>query len=207
MRNIVFGSVIALILVFGLRYCEHQKEEREQLESSTALIQEQLQNVGKLVVTEGNYAEVLTYSDSKKLYYNLITSNKKALVVVNAKASIAYDLSKVRTEVDQMNKTVSILSIPEPELSINPNISYYDIEQDYLNLFEAADYNKIKERVEASLKKKIEASDLKSNAKNRLISELQKIYILTNSMGWKLQYNGEIISAEGDFQKISPLLN
>lgn len=208
MRNIVFGSVIALIIVFGLRYCEHQKDEREQLESSTALIQEQLQNVGKLVVTEGNYAEVLTYSDSKnKFYFDVFSSNKKAIVIVNAKASIAYDLSKVKTEVDQINKTVTILSIPEPELSINPNISYYDIDQDYLNPFEAADYNKIKERVEESLKKKIEASDLKSNAKNRLISELQKIYILTNSMGWKLQYNGETISKEGDLQMISPLLN
>ena len=207
MRNIVFGSVIALILVFGLRYCEHQKDEREQLESSTALIQKQLQNVGKLVVTEGNYSEVISYSDTKKFYFDMFSSNKKALVIVNAKASIAYDLSKVKTEIDQINKTVTILSVPEPELSINPNISYYDIEQDYLNPFEAADYNKIKERVEASLKTKIEASDLKSNAKNRLISELQKIYILTNSMGWKLQYNEELISEEGDLFNISPTID
>ena len=207
MRNIVVGIVIALFLVFGLRYCEHQKDEREQLESSTELIQKQLQNVGKLVVTEGSYSEVISYSDTKKFYFDMFSSNKKALVIVNAKASIAYDLSKVTTEVDQINKTVTILSIPEPELSINPNISYYDIEQDYLNPFEAADYNKIKERVEASLKTKIEASDLKSNAKNRLISELQKIYILTNSMGWKLQYNEELIAKEADLQIISPLLN
>ena len=206
MRKIVLGSVISLFIVFGLRYCEHQKDEREQLESSTELIQKQLQNVGKLVVTEGSYSEVISYSDTKKFYFDMFSSNKKALVIVNAKASIAYDLSKVTTEVDQINKTVTILSIPEPELSINPNISYYDIEQDYLNPFEAADYNKIKERVEASLKTKIEASDLKSNAKNRLISELQKIYILTNSMGWKLQYNEELIAKETDLQLISPLI-
>jgi hypothetical protein len=207
MRNILFGIVIALVMIFGLRYCEHQKDDREQLESNTALIQEQLLNVGKLVVTEGSYAEVISYSDSKKFYFDMFSSNKKALVIVNAKASIAYDLSKVKTEVDQTNKTVTILSIPEPELSINPNISYYDIEQDYLNPFEAADYNKIKERVEASLKKKIEASDLRKNAQNRLISELQKIYILTNSMGWKLQYKGELISEEKDLQIISSFKN
>ena len=40
-----------------------------------------------------------------------------------------------------------------------------------------------------SLIKKLEASDLKANAKNRLISELSKFYILTNSLGWTLQYN------------------
>jgi hypothetical protein len=37
--------------------------------------------------------------------------------------------------------------------------------------------------------KKIEASDLKSNAQNRLISELSKFLILTNSLGWTLEYN------------------
>ena len=37
--------------------------------------------------------------------------------------------------------------------------------------------------------KKIEASDLKSNAQNRLLSELSKFFILTNSLGWKLKYN------------------
>lgn len=203
MRKIVLGIVIALILVFGLRYCEHQRDEQEQLEVNTALIQKQLQNVGKLIVTEGTYAQVFSYEDSKKFYYDLFSSSKKALVIVNAKASIAYDLSKVKTIIDSENKTVTIISIPKPELTINPNIEYYDITQDYLNQFGASDYNKIKQRVEVALLKKIEASDLKTNAKNRLISELQKIYILTHSMGWILQYNEETISQEEDLQNIS----
>lgn len=202
MRNIVFGIVIALVLVFGLRYCEHQKDKRERLEINTAIIQEQLQNVGKLVVTEGNYAEVFSYADSKKFYFDMFSSDKKALVIVNAKASIAFDLSEVETKIDAVNKTVTILNIPEPELSINPNIEYYDIKQDYLNQFNASDYNKIKDRIEISLREKIEASELKLNAQNRLISELQKIYILTNSMGWKLQYKEQPIILEEDLNEI-----
>ncbi len=207
MRKIVFGIVIALFLVFGLRYCEHQKDDLERLEFSTSLIQKQLQNVGKLVVTEGNYAQIFSYEDSKEFYFDLFASQKKALVIVNAKASIAYDLSEVRTEIDKTNKTVTIVSIPEPELTINPNIEYYDIQQDYLNQFEASDYNKIRERVEVSLREKINKSDLRSNAKNRLVSELQKIYILTNSMGWILQYHDTTISEEQDLEDISILLD
>jgi hypothetical protein len=42
-----------------------------------------------------------------------------------------------------------------------------------------------------------------TNAQNRLISELQKIYILTNSMGWILQYNDKVISEEMDLQRIA----
>ncbi len=202
MRNIFLGIVIAFVIVFGLRYCEDRKDNREQLEANTALIQKELKNVGKLIVTEGSYAQVFSYNDSKDLLYGMFDARKKALIVVNAKATIAYDLSQVNTEVDEATKTVTITNIPEPELSINPNIEYYDVTQDYLNQFTASDYNKIKSRVEKSLRKKIEASELRTNAQNRLISELQKIYILTNSMGWTLKYNGNPIEEEQDLQKL-----
>ncbi|MCH2490509.1 MAG: DUF4230 domain-containing protein [Flavobacteriales bacterium] len=202
MRNIFFGIILAVIIFFGLRYCEHHKDEREQLEANTALIEKQLKNVGKLIVTEGSYAQVFSYEDSKRFYFDVLSARKKALVVVNADASIAYDLSAVETKVDEANKTVYILSIPEPELTINPNIEYYDVTQDYLNQFEASDYNKIKTRVERSLREKIENSELVTNAQNRLISELQKIYILTNSMGWSLRYQGEPVQTEDDLEKI-----
>lgn len=202
MRNILLGIVIAFVIVFGLRYCENKKDNREILEANTALIQKELKNVGKLIVTEGSYAQVFTYNDSKDLMYGLFDARKKALIVVNAKATIAYDLSEVKTDIEETTKTVTITNIPEPELSINPNIQYYDVTQDYLNQFTASDYNKIKSRVEKSLKKKIEASELRTNAENRLISELQKIYILTNSMGWTLKYNSTVVENEAELQKL-----
>ena len=185
-----------------MRYCEHRKDNRELLEASTALIQKELKNVGKLIVTEGSYAQIFTFSESKDLLFGLTYANKKALIVVNAKATIAYDLSKIETEVDETTKTVTITKIPEPELSINPNIEYYDVKQDYLNQFNASDYNKIKQRVEKSLREKIEESELRTNAENRLIAELSKIYILTNSMGWTLKYNQTVVEKEEDLQEL-----
>jgi len=202
MRNIFLGIIIAFAIVFGLRYCENKKDNREQLEANTALIQKELKNVGKLIVTEGSYAQVFSYNDSKDLLYGMFDARKKALIVVNAKATIAYDLRQVNTEIDEATKTVTITKIPEPELSINPNIQYYDVTQDYLNQFTASDYNKIKSRIEKSLRKKIEASELRTNAENRLISELQKIYILTNSMGWTLKYNSEVVENKIDLQTL-----
>ena len=51
--------------------------------------------------------------------------------------------------------------------------------QDYLNQFTERDFNIVKERIEDDLRRKISKSELMTNAENRLISELQKIYILT----------------------------
>ncbi len=166
------------------------------------LIKQQISNVSKLIVTEGHFAEVYNYKDSQELFGSLITADKKALVVVNAEVAVAYDLSKIDFEVDEVGKTLYIKSIPEPEIKINPDFEYYDVTADYLNQFDASDYNSIKRNVNTSLMRKVEASTLKSNAKNRLISELSKFYVLTNSMGWKLVHRNQSITNLDELQII-----
>jgi len=97
--------------------------------------------------------------------------------------------------IDKDSKTLTITSIPEAEININPDIKYHDLEEDFFNQFDPEDHNIIHKEVTKQLNKKIEASTLKSNAKNRLLSELQKIYILTNSLGWKLVYKDSSINS------------
>lgn len=194
MKKILAGALVALAIVFIFRSCTEGKAEKSILQENSMLIQQQIENVSKLIVTEGHFAEVYNYKDSQQLFGPLVTADKKALVVVNAEVTVAYDLSKIEFEVDEINKTLRIKSIPEPEIKLNPDFEYYDVTADFLNQFNATDYNKIKRNVNASLMKKVEASSLKSNAKNRLVSELQKFYILTISMGWSMEYQGELVN-------------
>ena len=154
MKNLLIGVLVLALVIFGFMYLEQRNDERDRLEENTALIQQQLRNVGKLVVTEGSFSQVFTYKNSKSFYFDVLSARKKALIVVNAEASVAYDLSKLEVEIDEENKKVIIKDIPEEEIKINPNIKYYDVTQDYLNQFDAEDYNKIKERVEKSLREK-----------------------------------------------------
>ncbi|MFD2725387.1 DUF4230 domain-containing protein [Hyunsoonleella rubra] len=203
MRKILFGVVITLIVLFTYKYCDNKKEDQLVLRESSTLIQEQVNNVGKLVVTEGHFSEVFNYENSKGVFGDLLSAEKKALVVVNAEVTIAYDLSKIEFEIDETTKTLTITNIPEEEVKINPDLEYYDVQADYLNPFEAKDYNAINKAVKGSLAKKIERSDLKKNAKNRLISELAKFYILTNSLGWTLKYDDTPITNHEDWEDIN----
>tara|TARA_R110002051_G_scaffold325001_1_gene425150 strand:+ start:18994 stop:19608 length:615 start_codon:yes stop_codon:yes gene_type:complete len=204
MRKFVAGVIITLAAVFIIRSCTDGKEDKSILEENSMLIQQEIANVSKLIVTEGHFAEVYNYKDSKELFGPLLRAEKKALVVVNADVTVAYDLSKIDFEIDESTKTVKIKSIPEAEIKLNPDFEYYDVTADYLNQFDAADYNKIKKTVSASLMKKVEASSLRGNAENRLISELQKFYILTNSMGWRLTYQEQTIESLEGLQFIKP---
>ncbi len=179
-----------------MQYCDHNRGSHDTVVYNTSLIKQQLKQVGKLVVTEGEFSQVHNYNSAKKYYFDALTFDKKALVIVNAKALVGYDLSQLEVTVDSVAKTVVIRSIPEPELTVVPDIKYFDMEDGIFNQFEAADFNRIQEKVVDSLKVTIAKSSLMTNAQNRLISELQKIYVLTNSMGWTLTYKQQAITQQ-----------
>ena len=193
------GVIVGIFLLF--RFCDFKKNDDQDITYNSNLIQEQILNVGKLVVTEGHFSEVITYKNQQKYLMDMLSFEKKALVIVNADVTVAYDLHKMKYDIDEVNKTITIVSIPKEEIKISPDIQFYDVEQSKLNPFTGDDYNKINKSVKANLAKKIEKSSLKTNAQNRLISELSKILILTNTMGWKLQYEGKVIESEKDFGK------
>ncbi|MFV8268371.1 DUF4230 domain-containing protein [Flavobacterium sp. GT2N3] len=203
LRRILIGVGVIAGIFLLFKYCDFKKNDDEDIEYNTNLIQQQILNVGKLVVTEGHFSEVITYKNQQKYLLDMLSFEKKALVIVNADVTVAYDLHKMKYDIDEKNKTITIISIPKEEIKISPDIQFYNVEQSKLNPFTGDDYNKINKSVKANLAKKIEKSSLKTNAQNRLISELSKILILTNTMGWKLQYEGKVIESEKDFgQKI-----
>lgn len=198
MRKIVVVICITLMVIFIINKCSNKEEIL--IQEHSALIEKQIKNVSKLVVTEGNFSEVFSYKNSKAVFGDLIEVEKKALVVVNAEVTVAYDLSKIEFNLDEENKTLTITKIPEQEIKIFPELEYYDVQADFLNPFKAEDYNAINKKVKQQITKKINASNLKSNAENRLVSELSKFYILTNSLGWTLQYNQKVIDKVEDLK-------
>ena len=198
MKNLFLILITAVLSILGYRYYVQNYGDPFVMESESALIQEKLQNVSKIVVTEGHFSEVKNIKESKDLlgsYFNpsWLKTHRNVLLVVNTDASISYDLSQLDYQIDEANKTLRILSIPEPEIMVNPKMKYLEMNEGLFYSFEEDDLNKIRDRVEEDMREKVEASTLRSNAQNRLMSELSKFFVLTNSKGWKLEYQGEII--------------
>lgn len=198
MRKILFGVVVTLFIMLVFQYWYFQKNNQKSTFESTQLIQEQIKNVGKLIVTEGHFSEVYNYKDQQTYFGDYLSFEKKALVVINSDVTISFDLEKIKYEIDEKNKVLKIITIPEEEISINPTLTFYDIDQSVFNPFTGDDYNKIQAKVKQKLLEKIKSSSLKSNAQNRLISELSKFYILTNSLGWTLKVDAKPINQIDD---------
>ncbi len=187
MKQIFLGILIGAIAVLGF-YWFFNKTERTEITGSQ-LIEQQLKNVSKLVVTEGYFSDIITYKDAKKYYLDWLTAEKKAVVLVNAKATISYDLKKIEFSINEENQIIRITKIPEPEIQLSPKLTYYDLQQDFLNPFKPEDYNKISELVDKRLLTQIEASTFKTNAQNRLITELHYLFSKGSTKNWSLEYD------------------
>ncbi len=203
MRNFLFGATLMALLALTIKYIIDRSNTEKTNITSSGLIVDQIKNVGKLVVTEGHFSDIITYKNNKT-YFNLLSSKKKIIVLVNANAQISYDLRLIKHSIDVQNKTITINSIPKPEISINPEIKYHDIQEGLINKFNSEDHNEIRNIVMQELYKKVDNSVLITNAENRLISELQNIYILTNSLGWTLKYKNNIINTYIDLKQLIP---
>ncbi|WP_234859503.1 DUF4230 domain-containing protein [Aquimarina aquimarini] len=201
MRNFLLGALLMALLALGVKYIiDLSDNEKTEIESS-GLILNQIKNVGKLIVTEGHFSDIITYKNDKT-YFKLLSSKKKIIVMVNANVQVSYDLKKIEHTIDQETKTLTITKIPEAEITINPEIKYHDIEEGIMNKFNAKDHNSIRKIAIQKLDKKIQESTLVTNSQNRLISELQKLYILTSSLGWTLKYQDTAIDSQVSIEKL-----
>lgn len=189
-----------LVLFFGYKYFSSDNSTSV-VEYDTALIQQQVKNVGKLVVTEGHFSEVLTYKDQKKYLGDWLSFEKKAIVVINADVTVGFDLSKVKFEVDSIHKVLRISNLPKEEIKVSPDYKYYSVDESTFNEFEGQDYNKVNKIARENLNKKINASTLKTDAKKRLKEELYKLYSFVEIIKWEVEIEGETVTSQDDIPK------
>lgn len=112
---------------------------------SSHTIAESMRKVFKVVTAEGHFNEIYNYEETTKLL-NFIPSKKKALVIVQAKILIGFDFDKFKWEINNETKTVKLVHFPEPEiLSTETDYKYYNIEEQFFNLFSKDDLANIQQ--------------------------------------------------------------
>lgn len=137
--GLILGGVIAFLA------SRKMTAESPVITESSHTIAESMRKVFKVVSAEGHFNEIYNYEETTKLL-NFIPSKKKALVIVQAKVLIGYDFEKFKWEVDEQNRKVKLLEFPAPEiLSTETDYKYYNIEEQFFNLFSKDDLAKIQQ--------------------------------------------------------------
>jgi hypothetical protein len=181
-KYILLGITVGALIVFAM-YSRNSKTDSKE---DADVVIERIEAVKKLVVTEGYFSELYNYQEADKYFYDLIQFEKKAFLLVKGKANVSYDLSKMEYQVNEKNKTITVINMPAPQISVEPEIKYYDLQESTFNSFETADYNKMNARAVAKLKEKVEKSGLKEMARKELETTLNDIQIVGKELGWKV---------------------
>ena len=178
--------ILVFILGFFIAKFWYQQTNSSHKVEETTLMINTIKNMSKLVVSSGNFSEVYNYTDSKKYFYDVISFDKKAIVTVNAKVEVGYDLSKLEIQVDSLEKKIYINSIPKEEISIIPDVKYYDLQQSQFNSFSKEDLNELNKKSIQKIEETKELTLLKTKAKERFFEEISKIYQLSAIYNWQV---------------------
>jgi MFS superfamily sulfate permease-like transporter len=197
LKGIIYGDMRNIILiitfmvsgiaigVFTTVQFFNKKHEAPTITDSDVIV-ERIKAVKKVIVTEGIFSEIYSYKDAKAYFFDVVRFEKKALLLIKGKAYVSYDLELIDYQVDEENRTITLVNIPAPEIIIEPELKYYDLQQSSFNTFSSADYNKLQSLAKSKLKVKVKQSELTQMARNNLESTLNDLQIIGKELGWKI---------------------
>jgi len=188
------GLLIGLLLgvlcavFFFLFFKGRQSKQKIQIQSLVLL--ERIKSVCKCISVEGNFTEIYNYQDVQQKFLNLVSSQKKALVIVSATAHVGFDLTKIKIESDSSQKKIILRDFPKSELiSIETQLEYYDKKEGYFNKFKAEDLTQLQKSAKQHIVDKIPKSGLLEKAQQEALETIGLMEQIVQTIGWTLYYS------------------
>jgi hypothetical protein len=184
-----FIIILSILVTLGIVTIVKQFRLKKQTNSQSIILLEKIKRVCKFITVEGDFAEIYHYEDVKERFLKLVVSKKKALVVINAKAHVGFDLSKIQMDSNVETKTLKLFHFPEPEvLSIETDLNYYDKSDGMFNKFEASDLTELHNEAKLHIMNKVPESGLYQIAKKEALDSVLLIESIVETIGWRLDY-------------------
>ena len=196
------GFLVGL-LVMGVLFFLYRKftSKNTDVETEATPIMKSVESISKLMVLEGNFTETYTYQENSKIFFDLIPQEKKAIIILNAKVLVGYDLKKMVIFIDKENKRVVIEKLPKEEINIIPDLKFYDIQASTFTSFDKNDINKVQADAKHKIEQQIEKSSLKIQARQRLIENLGSLVNISRAIGWTVE--DKTNSIENEFPNLN----
>ncbi|RRQ49515.1 DUF4230 domain-containing protein [Maribacter algicola] len=193
--DVFLGLILGGISMYWLFSLFRKKQSKEITTHQSAVLLEKIRSVCKLISVEGDFAEVYKYENTRERFMSLLSSKKKALIVIKAKAQIGYDLNKILMHADTGKRKIILSNFPEPEvLSIEPDLEFYDIKNGLFNTFTPDDLTSLNIEAKKHIREKIPESGLMETARKEALQSVLLIEKIVETIGWKLDYTALHIS-------------
>lgn len=192
-----FLSIIGLLVIFGAGFglaftlFRNQPAPESTIQNSTVLLNK-VEEVCKLVTVEGHFSELYDETNIRRftVYVPMPSTfafSKKAMLQVEGKVLVGYDMKSIKIVADSTNKQVVLSNIPEPQiLSVDHSIAYKNLTESFFNSFDPEDYTRLNANAKAMLKEKAQDSELMKKARFEGNQLIDIIDFIVRSAGWTL---------------------
>ncbi len=198
---VFLGLILGIILMYWLYSLFRKKKAKELTEQQSVILLDKIKKVCKLIAVEGDFAEIYTYENTRERFLSLVSSKKKALIVIRAKVHIGYDLKLVQVHANTDKKQVILSGFPQPEiLSVEPDLEFYDIKNGLFNSFSPDDLTTVNQEAKKHIREKVPASGLIETAQREALEAILLAQSLVETIGWTLDYSALEIQANSKKQ-------
>lgn len=198
--GLAIGAIVAYFLYGGFA----RRGSKANAQSQSMVLMERIRSVCKFITVEGDFAEIYHYESLKDKWIQKLLGTKKALVLIDAKAHIGFDLTKIKMEADVDTKTIRLYDFPSPELlSVETDFKFYDKKEGWANPLTSTDLTEINKEAKQHIVDKIPNSGLYKTASQQALDTIILIQKLVETIGWQLNYDALKIGEQETPKKLN----
>lgn len=190
MELLFIGLAAGAIVAYFIFARFNKFRNKERADEQSVILMDKIKSVCKFITVEGDFSEIYHYENMKEKYTSLILGRKKAIVLINAKAHVGFDLSKIKMQSDNEAKKIILTNFPQPELlTVETDFKYYDKREGWANPFTTSDLTDINRDAKKHIVDKIPQSGLIEKARKEALTTILLIEKIVETIGWKLDYS------------------
>lgn len=189
-KNILIAVLIVLVAWLGIKlFISDLFSGKDNSTVDSTIVVQRIQKVMKLVTVEGNYAELMRYNDFE--YIDFPGFRKDAILKVDAKVSVGYNLEKLKITTNEKEKTIVIEQMPKPEIiSIDTDIKFENLSSGWFTDFSEQELSKLNKLAKDKIREKALSIELIKQAEEQKKDVMDLIFYMAHQNGYKIIIEG-----------------
>jgi hypothetical protein len=182
----VLGAAAMLLLFFIWNAITKKSEDKVQ--NDYYIISNQITKMNKLVVMEQDFSSMQKTNISSELLGGMLPKFEKELITfTKTNAQVSYDLTKMKIEVDSINKKLIIKELPNADIRITPSVEIQSLDDSFFNRFDEKDFQKITKSAKENAYKSVNQTRLRNDGRKQLLENLENIFVLAKALNYKIE--------------------
>jgi len=189
-KNILIVVLIFTVGFLGMKlFISDIFKKKDNSTVDSTIVVEKIQKVLKLVTIEGHFSELMKYQDFD--YVDFPGFRKDAIVRVNAKVSVGYNLNNFKVSTNETDKTITIQQMPKPEiLSVDTDIKFENLSSGLFTNFSPQELSKLNALAKEKIKQKALSAEIIKQAEEQKKDLFDLIFYMAKQNGYKIIVDG-----------------